>query len=668
MMAATSTLTAADLRTLEGTWIDSGTAEAFALYRVNSADGATLVGRSDRADYSGLVFPTYWPGSATPREYYLRRDHPELEQCNGHLKERQKYVGPPGRGNRLLFGPGEAVSVLADPSRPIVLVEGLKKLCAAWRLARWESDPPRFVACGITGVWNWRGTIGKTTNANGARVDIKGPIPDLDRVTWKDCPVLLLFDSDAATNPKIRAARDAFAEELRSRGARVMVMYLPSLDGLEKTGFDDLCAQWGPERVLDWLQRAEHGAHAAQTDEEMQVTETHGLYIVTFPSCGAVFQFDRLTDARGGVTAELTVRRGTTELLGETDLGLKSGGGRDKIARMLEEMADGVPWKRMLERACTSVFKYHRVGEPVIILEPTATPHVPFIVNPFIHRGHPSLFYAPGGSLKSYFALYLALLASHGIEQHGIAALACPVLYLDWELNAETVGGRLNALQAGHPELREYVPYYRRCERPLHQEVAPIARHVAEHRVELLILDSAAMACGGDLNKPETVVQLTRALRTIGCSSLLLAHISKATPEGAERTAYGSVYFRELSRNVWELERAATEGPARVIATHVKHNFSEQHRPLAFEFQFDGDAVRVLSCDPQEEPAFEPKLPLVNRIRNLLEDGTPRTAQQIAEEIEAKAGSVKATLSKYNGIKWSKLGDNRDAQWTVVNR
>lgn len=259
-------------------WIDSATASAVGLYRVSSEDGADLVGRTDRDDYSGIVFPVYWPGNQEPRESYLRRDHPSIE--NGKLK--QKYLAPPGRGNRLIFGPDESVESLTDSAIPIVLVEGLKKEVAAWRLSRWQSDTPRFLACGLTGVWNFRGTIGRTTGPDGARIAIKGVIPDLDRVTWTDRDVFVLYDSDTETNPNASAARDALAEELLGRGARVVAMVIPSLDGLDKTGVDDLLAQWGPERVLAWLQTAQ--TSAATVSEDPEPISLDGLDVPTFPT------------------------------------------------------------------------------------------------------------------------------------------------------------------------------------------------------------------------------------------------------------------------------------------------------------------------------------------------------------------------------------------------
>lgn len=260
----------------------TGTAEQFGLRRVTSHEGACLVGRTDREDYAGIAFSTYWPGDLPPKEYFLRRDHPSLEQHgNGSLKASRKYLAPPGRGNRLLFGPDESADALTDTSLPILLVEGLKKQIAAWRLSRLDSTLQQFLSCGLTGVWNFRGTIGRTVGPDGGRVAIKGVIPDLDRVLWTEREVFILYDSDAESNRSVWAAREALVEELRTRGARAIAMVLPSLDGLAKTGIDDLLARWGPRRVLDWLQAGKTGAAALEDPEPISLD---ALEVPAFPT------------------------------------------------------------------------------------------------------------------------------------------------------------------------------------------------------------------------------------------------------------------------------------------------------------------------------------------------------------------------------------------------
>ena len=79
---------------------------------------------------------------------------------------------------------------------PIALVEGEKKALALWRLANYETDQPRFIPIAISGVWNWRGTIGKTRRARRENARIKGPIADLSRVPWNGRKVFIIFDTE----------------------------------------------------------------------------------------------------------------------------------------------------------------------------------------------------------------------------------------------------------------------------------------------------------------------------------------------------------------------------------------------------------------------------------------------------------------------------------------
>lgn len=277
-------LTDADLLKLQSeSWANPVTAEQFGLIRVSSHEGAELVGRNDHGDYQGIVYPIFFPGDLKPREYFLRRDHPEMEKnSDGILKSKRKYLGPPGRGNKLLFGPGELVETLDDVRVPIVLTEGLKKLLAAYQLARFDSEQPRFLSCALSGVWNWRGVTGKTTDANGARVDEKGVISDFDRIDWAGREVVIIFDSDCATNEKVAAARRGLVVELKRRGARVSVIDLPVLEGMDKTGFDDFLAQRGPEEALQLISNSIH-AYKSDPPHESNFTPIAANQLLSDP-------------------------------------------------------------------------------------------------------------------------------------------------------------------------------------------------------------------------------------------------------------------------------------------------------------------------------------------------------------------------------------------------
>ncbi len=140
-----------------------------------------------------------------------------------------------------------------DARLPVILTEGEFKTLALWRLANWAGvDHPRFLPIGVSGVYNWRGTVGKTTGADGSRLNVKGPILDLQWITWKDRRVIIAYDADAATKDLVRYARAEFARHLRMSGAVVGFLEWDSSQG---KGIDDHLAMVGPDGVLGEIAR-----------------------------------------------------------------------------------------------------------------------------------------------------------------------------------------------------------------------------------------------------------------------------------------------------------------------------------------------------------------------------------------------------------------------------
>jgi predicted P-loop ATPase len=226
--------------------------------------GGEVVGRKG-GNYSGILIPYFCPDSDQVREYRLRRDHPDLEYDSvGNLKAMQKYLSPPGRANMLYLPPGVAQSLLRDPALPIVITEGEFKTLALWRAANHgAAGPPRFLPVGVSGVYNWRGTIGKTVGPDGSRMDVKGAIPDLDWLVWAGRRVVVAYDADAVSKELVRIARSVLAAHLRGRGAVVGFL---AWDIAKGKGIDDHLAAVGPAVVLDEITHVDFASSAWKKD------------------------------------------------------------------------------------------------------------------------------------------------------------------------------------------------------------------------------------------------------------------------------------------------------------------------------------------------------------------------------------------------------------------
>lgn len=249
-------LTADDYHALNKRAIPADLADLAGIRRVDSLTAREMFGRK-RGDLAGLIIPNILPGEPGPREYRLRLDHPELEyKIDGTTRERAKYLHPPERRNLIYFPAGVQAPLLMCTQTPVVITEGEFKSLALWNVANCDSSTPRFLPVSLPGVWNWRGTIGRTSNSKGERVDVKGVIPDIERINWKDRQVIVAYDADIEKNAQVRAARWQLTAALMERGA--VVGYLEWAIG-EGKGIDDRIANVGPDRILEEIARVEFG-------------------------------------------------------------------------------------------------------------------------------------------------------------------------------------------------------------------------------------------------------------------------------------------------------------------------------------------------------------------------------------------------------------------------
>jgi hypothetical protein len=215
------------------------------------------------SDLCGIVFPYLDPRTRRRVTARLRRDRPDIDS-NG--KAQRKYLCPFGDSRHLYFPPG-ASELLADTSATVVFVEAEKSSLALTALAFRAGKKMLAIATG--GCWGWRGKVGIESGPSGERHEVHGPLPDLDRLRWSDRTAIVLFDANATTNSKVRAARRSLADELEMRGASVRIAEVRQLDGVN--GPDDLIAVSGDEATIAVLDSAQSFAVTAEREAEAAI-------------------------------------------------------------------------------------------------------------------------------------------------------------------------------------------------------------------------------------------------------------------------------------------------------------------------------------------------------------------------------------------------------------
>jgi hypothetical protein len=368
------------------------------------------------------------------------------------------------------------------------------------------------------------------------------------------------------------------------------------------------------------------------------------------------------------------------------DVNLKRSPSRQSLVKHLVELdtdpdkqATKKKWMSCIEYACTYTMQQRRRGEPAVRLCPSPTVRaLTWRVNPLVYQGQPTVMFAPGGSGKSCLGLLAAMLIQAGGYfaptgtngekcRSNLCGLQGEVLYLDWEADRQVLELRWANLQKGHEEyLGVAPPYYRRMDRSLADDLREIQRAVADHEIKLVIIDSLAPAAGGDPNAPETAITFHKALRALKVSSLSLAHVAK-NDEGKTRTIFGSAFFTNLARSVWELIPSETEGPSVKYVTlyHTKVNDGPKQRPLAFkiDFQHTSGGTHIEPIGTDELPSPEGTQSSSDKIRSALRDGS-KSIEEIAQVTGLTAHVIRSRLSDGRNTWCTKVQD----RWTLLGQ
>jgi hypothetical protein len=219
------------------------------------------------------------------------------------------------------------------------------------------------------------------------------------------------------------------------------------------------------------------------------------------------------------------------------------------------------------------------------------------------------------------------------------------VLFLDWEMSAQDVRGRVKMLQAGDPRLTA-TPDYRRCYQPLADDLSELKKVVSDGGYDVLLIDSLAMAAGGqELERADSAIRFNAALRSLNCTSLIIGHTPKPQEDQKERHLYGSVFFHNLCRVSWECRR---EGDTLGLY-QKKNNLGPRHEPIGFTMAIDPEAETccVLEADLADNPELSRGLPIQEQIAAALREEPGQTVKELALKLGEKAGSIKAKLHRY---------------------
>lgn len=326
--------------------------------------------------------------------------------------------------------------------------------------------------------------------------------------------------------------------------------------------------------------------------------------------------------------------------------------GRESIRRHLDDQFGKGQWTNLLNRACQLVQAAHRDKDWSVDL--TRVDHdeeTRYLVRPFVLDGLPAILFGPGETGKTYLSLALAKAVCQDGEFLGQGVKMGRVLMLDYEATERDVKKRL--VKLGLTDFDAFI-YWPGRGRPLTEMIPALMRCVEQRDVALLLVDSAALACGADPKDEQAAIAYFNALNRIGVSSVTIAHMTKDAKDDIH--PFGSIFWYNSARLVWNA-KAADEGdnPKHLGLFCRKSNEDIRHKPVGVKITFAEDGkVFVSREDLVRDLSMHQSLKV--RIRKVLSRGRA-TITGIAEDVDATPAAVKKAIQRMDGIlRWPTEG------------
>jgi len=381
------------------------------------------------------------------------------------------------------------------------------------------------------------------------------------------------------------------------------------------------------------------------------VTEGIGFISYAWPELKLRVVAERY-DGDGYAELSFFLKNETGEnLLHTTRVNLLATPTMNSLAKRLKENSDVIPWTDILTYVVGKTLEIARRGEPVEEIWPKEDDDLipSYLLEPILYLNHPAVIFGDYGSLKSLFALVIGYVAQLPYRDNNLGLIAAKestrCLYLDYEDDPSSFRKRWGATQRGFGIKAPMPILYQRMTAPLTDAVEQLRQIIANEKIGLLITDSLGPAARGNLNDPEPAIKYHAALRQLGITSLTLAHNSK-DPLTKKRTIFGSVFFTNLARSVWECksEQEIGEDEAVISLRHTKANLSRLHPPLGYKFTFTGKMITIAKAD-LGDTGLSGELPLSWQIKNLLRTGS-LPINEIAKQLNSGPDTVGRTLRR----------------------
>ncbi len=371
-----------------------------------------------------------------------------------------------------------------------------------------------------------------------------------------------------------------------------------------------------------------------------------------------ISELSRISDNRNGLDCRILFRTHTTAIYGPVRLNLLSSSSRESLIRQLKTRNKEVNWSMALDQITNLVstsLDDAGSGIDMRYYKPSGE-KAGWAIRPFLQDKSASLVFGTGGEGKS--TLVIAMLLSKASGRAFLPNIdpgpPAGVLFCDWEDNEENFWITCNALLAGMSMTFDdlLMPVvYRHFAGSLGDYTDTISDEIARHRIEVLAIDSLVASSGSEHspNDAEAARVWHQVVSSFGIASIGITHIAKNSAN-KDGTPYGSVYYFNLARSIWQVSRENESEHSSVLAlAHRKGNNTGIMKTMGLRADFESDEfdratkITYSEADLNTTEVLATKLSVTDRVLYTIKD-IAMEPKEIAEELDIPSNTVRQAL------------------------
>ena len=371
-----------------------------------------------------------------------------------------------------------------------------------------------------------------------------------------------------------------------------------------------------------------------------------------------IAELSRISDTRSGLDCRILFRTHTNAIYGPVRLNLLSSSSRESLIRQLKTRTKEVNWSMALDQITNLVstsLDDAGSGIDMRYYKPSGEKQG-WAIRPFVQDKAASLVFGTGGEGKSTLVIAMLLSKASGRAFLPNIDPGAPagVLFCDWEDNEENFWITCNALLAGMNMKFEdlLMPVvYRHFAGSLGDYTDVISDEIARHNIEVLAIDSLVASSGSEHspNDAEAARVWHQVVSSFGIASIGITHIAKNSAN-KDGTPFGSVYYFNLARAIWQVSRENESEHSSVLAVaHRKGNNTGIMKTMGLRAEFESDEfdratkITYSEADLNTTEVLATKLSVTDRILYAIKD-IAMEPKEIAEELDIPSNTVRQAL------------------------